>query len=339
MEWNCKIGIKLVTVIMWTAIILNILGCGEDSIISSNNSQSYASFERSISWSPNNLMLAYISNSAIIIKNALNGDVKALTGTGLYEQPTWSPDSSNIAFTSATYDDLRAQIFTKKSDGTEVAKKFSKEVFAYYHPRWSPDGKRIAFHCYQKGTMNIYIKNSDEDSTGAETAVTIAPNMDQNAEWSPDGTKLAFESKRAGNYDIWIADTNGTAAPVQLNTDTSADTVPLWSYDGSRILFQSDRYDLIGVWAMNADGSGDAIHVSQGFAKAEKPSWSPNGKWISFISSSIAYARKSDGTGDPVKIEDALEAWWSPDGTKMALIGLDRGEYRVKIINVPPDIK
>jgi Tol biopolymer transport system component len=338
MEWNYKIGIKLITVIMWTAIILNILGCAEDSITSTNNnSQSYTSFERSLSWSPNNLMLAYISNSAIVIKNTLNGDVKGLTGTGLYEQPTWSPDSDKIAFTSATYDDLRAQIFTKKSDGTEVAKKFSKEVFAYYHPRWSPDGKRIAFHCYQKGTMNIYINNLD--GSGTETAVTIAPNMDQNAEWSPDGTKLVFESKRAGNYDIWLADTNGTAAPVQLNHDSSADTSPLWSHDGSKILFQSDRNDLTGVYIINADGSGDAIYVSQGFDKVEKADWSPDGKWISFISSNIAYARKSDGTGEPIKIADALEARWSPDGTKMALIGLDGSEYKVKIINVPSEIK
>lgn len=328
----------------YVAIAINILalvfitGCGENPISSENiGGKAYIAFERSLSWSPDSAQIAYISNNAIVIRNILDNDVREFTGMGIYDYPVWSPDGKKLAFTSATREDSRAKIFVKSSDGSDVAKKLSTETASYFHPRWSPDGKKIAFHSYQKRNMNIFVRNAD--FTGGEVMIVSDPSIDQNAEWSPDGTKLVFESDRSGNFDIWIVDSNGVNPPVQVNSNPSKDTLPIWSNDGKRILFQSDRYGLIGVWVMNADGNGEAIHISQGFAKAEKADWSPDDKWVLFVSNNIAYARRSDGTGNPIKIAEALEAKWSPDGTKIALIGLEDYEYKVKVINVPNELK
>jgi TolB protein len=332
---NISIFVLLITVLL-------ISGCEEGSLSGSANGN-YLVLEHSLSWSPDSSMLAYISNSSVVVKTISTNKVKQLTGTGYYDDPAWSPDNTKIAYTTSAYD-ARADIWIKNSDGSDIAQRFISDTSADFHPRWSPDGKWIAFHSYRNGTMDIWLRPSD--SSAAETRIASNPAADQNAEWSPDGTKLAFESKRAvntdiaENFDIWVVDPHGTNKPVQITKESSNDTLPQWSHDGSKIAFHSDRFSLDGIWVINSDETGDAVHVTYGFAEASKHNWSADDKYIAFISSdNMIYAKRSDGTGDAITIGKGLEPHFSPDGMKMAYIADESNQYILKVIDLPPELK
>jgi len=329
------VGGTLVFLLFITALFIS--GCTEGSLNEGGDGNgSNLVFDYSLSWSPDSSLLAYISNSSVVIRNISTGKIKQLSGTGYYDDPSWSPDSIKIAYTSASSFDTRPAIWVKNADGSNIPKSLTLDPSASYHPRWSPDGKLITFNSYRKGNMDIWIKNSD--ATGDEKQLASDPESDQNAEWSPDGTKLAFESKRAGNSDIWLVDAKGVNPPVQITSESSEDTKPLWSYDGSKIAFYSDRFDIKGIWVKNSDGTGEAVHVTFGFADANSHSWSADGKYIAFVSSNTVYLKKSDGTGDVITIGKGLEPHFSPDGKRIAYIAYENNRYNVKIINVPTEL-
>jgi len=332
-----RLIVRSVLVFLLLIIALFTSGCTEGSLNDSGNSGSNVIFDYSLSWSPDSSLLAYISNSRIVLRDISTGKTKQLTGTGYYDDPSWSPDSTKIAYTSATTYDTRPAIWLRSVNSSEIPKSLTSDPSAAYHPRWSKDGKLIAFNSYRKTNMDIWIKSSD--ATGEEKKIASNPESDQNAEWSPDGTKLVFESKRAGNSDIWLVDANGANPPIQITNESSEDTKPLWSPDGSKIAFRSDRFDIKGIWVKNSDGTGDAVHVTYGFADVSYHNWSADGKYIAFVSSNTVYAKKSDGTGDTITIGKGLEPHFSHDGKKMAYIAYENNQYNVKIIDVPTELK
>ncbi|HGJ63943.1 TPA: hypothetical protein ENS27_00980 [bacterium] len=302
-----------------------------------NKSGNYIIFDRSIKWSPDSKMIALIQNNSLVVKDVITGNTRALTGTGYYDDPSWSPDSQKIVYMSASRD-LKADLWIKSADGKDIAKIFVSSLAADSHPRWSPDGKWILFHSYRDRDIAIWIKNS-EFTGEQEMKITNDSAIDQNAEWSPDGKKFAFESKRTGNFDIWIAELNNPSNLKQITNESSADTLPLWSPDGTKIAFKSDRFGIYGIWVKNADGSGDTIHISQGFDDGDDHDWSPDNKYIAFVANGTVYVRNSDGTGDPIEIGKGLEPKWSPDGTKMAYVAFESNKYTMKIIDLPENLK
>jgi Tol biopolymer transport system component len=318
---------------------LYVSGCEEGFLEDSEppaDSQTYLSPQHSLAWSPDGSMLAFIFDNLLVVKEVETGRLRQLTGTGFYDEPTWSPDSIMIAYSSSSYTE-RANIWVKNADASTVAKRITSHTAADYHPRWSPDGTRIAFHSRRGKSIDIWIRNAD--GTGEDTVVASDPATDQDAEWSPDGTKLAFESKRSGNFDIWVVGIDGASSPVQITFDEASDTQPMWSPDGTRIAFQSDRGGSRGVWVKNADGTGNAVQVSVAYTDAGMHDWSHDGSRIAFVSDLKIFARNSDGMGDPVEIAGGLEPRWSPDGTKMAYVAWMEDQYKVQIIELPADLR
>lgn len=318
--------------------IMVLVGCNDNvtDIYDIDSEKQYLSLEHSLSWSPDNSMLVYVSSNMIIIKDVATEKIRPLTGTGFYDEPSWSPDSSKVAYTVVPYG-ARSDIWIKNADGSGIASRLTSDAAAEYHPRWSPDGKLISFHSYRKKSMDIWVRNSD--GSGEDRVIASDASVDQNAEWSPDSSMLTFESKRSGNFDIWIARADGTGTPVQITNSSSDDTEPLWSPDGKKIAFLSNKSGILGVWCKNSDGTGNEINISEGYAKVGSFDWSPDSKWIIFESERKILVRRSDGTGNVLEIGQGLEPCWSPDGTKIAFISWEGSQYNVKIIEVPESIR
>jgi TolB protein len=222
--------------------------------------------------------------------------------------PSWSPDGSQIAFSSNR--DGNYEIYVIGSDGKNLTR-LTNDPGVDRYPTWSPDGHTIAFTSDRSGNEDIWVM--DADGTGEPTQLTHdvgsneAPRWsphyssivfftdregrnqiylmdpdgghqrnisnsqsdDLGAAWSPDGTRLAFRR----NGDIWVMDADGNAQ--QQLTTTTQDAQPTWSPDGAFIAFRSTRSGDEDIWVMDADGNNAYDLTSTPNSDEERPVWLP----------------------------------------------------------------
>jgi TolB protein len=109
-------------------------------------------------WAPNGSRLALVGQDGVdrgdgcrgnghelYVANPDGSGLTALTNDELYQQaPTWSPDSSTIAFTASNQSDYAWEIFLVNSDGSDLRRISDYEGYDQ-DPIWSPDGTLIAF--------------------------------------------------------------------------------------------------------------------------------------------------------------------------------------------------
>jgi TolB protein len=113
--------------------------------------------------------------------------------------------------------------------------------------------------------------------------------------FSPDGRKLALTLSRDGDLDIFTLDLT-TQVLVQITRNSAIDTEPMWSADGQSIYFTSDRAGRPQVYRVAADAGQTAQRVTYEGTYNARPRL-------------------------------------SPDGNTMAVVYLDRGNYRIASVN------
>lgn len=132
--------------------------------------------------------------------------------------------------------------------------------------------------------------------TGNRIKVSSRAGINGAPAFSPDGRKLVLTlGGLDGNLDIHVLDL-GTRDVTRLTTNRSIDTEGTWAPDGSAIYFTSDRSGGPQVYRVDVDG----------------------------------------GSPQRVTFEGGYNARprLSPDGSKMALVTLDRGNYRVGVFDL-----
>jgi tricorn protease len=148
--------------------------------------------DRSVEYSPDGKWVAFVSDRSgreeiYVVSTDGAGDAQKITDLDeLKFGYSWSPDSTQIAYTSS---DNKLRV-------VNVASKQAKEISASRYgqigtPSWSPDGKWLA---YSKPdftrTTDIFITPS---TGGEERKVTFDSFADTGARFSPDGKKLYFQ--------------------------------------------------------------------------------------------------------------------------------------------------
>jgi TolB protein len=115
-------------------------------------------------WSPNGLHIAFVSiggdlgyeTAEIYVMNVDGSEAINLTpDAGQVYDPTWSPDSTRIAFWS-----IIDGIYVMNADGSGVTR-LTNDYASDQQPAWSPDGTRIAFVSCPDHICNIYLMNAD----------------------------------------------------------------------------------------------------------------------------------------------------------------------------------
>lgn len=132
--------------------------------------------------------------------------------------------------------------------------------------------------------------------TGNRIRVSDRIGINGAPSFSPDGRKLALTLGGAdGNLDVYVMDL-ATNDVTRLTTNRSIDTEGSWAPDGSQIYFTSDRGGGPQVYRVAATG----------------------------------------GTPERVTFEGAYNARprLSADGEKLAVVTLDRGNYRIAVKNL-----
>lgn len=179
-------------------------------------------------WSPDGKQIAFISARdyegggplAIFVINSDGGEQKQVTPYAFYNDLSWSPDGSRIAYSTFN------GIFVVSTDGAEYKQLTDQWTDSF--PVWSPDGEYIAFQSTRDDTdehFDIYVMRSN--GTGIRR-LTNNPAHDRQPSWSPDGKKIIFESNRDSDdwlYHIYIMNADGTGQQRLVKIESNS---PVW---------------------------------------------------------------------------------------------------------------
>ena len=161
-------------------------------------------------------------------------------------------------------------------------------------PAWSPDSRQLAYVSFEDNVSSVFVQTL---RTGNRIKVSSRPGINGAPSFSPDGRKLALTLGGAdGNLDIHVLDLTSRDL-TRLTSNRSIDTEGSWSPDGDEIYFTSDRSGGPQVYRVAASGNGRPERVT-------------------FEGSYNARPRLS------------------PDGEKLAVVHLDRGNYRIAVMDL-----
>src|SRR5579864_6845181 len=163
--------------------------------------------------------------------------------------------------------------------------------FPIMSPAWSPDGQWLAYVSFESKLAGVYVQLV---RTGERRLVSARAGINGAPSWSPDGKKLALTlGGSGGNPDIYILELQ-TQNLTRITDDPSIDTEATWAPDGKSLYFTSDR------------AGGPQIYRI-GVNPGDRP------KRITFTGNYNARPRLS------------------PDGTQLAMVTLDNGNYRIAV--------
>jgi Tol biopolymer transport system component len=254
---------------------------------------------------------------------AVNGDGTGLTdltpGTpgSRDDLPAWSPDASQIVFSSDRTGTFNLYIMSSNGDDPVVI----PNTEGARQSAWSPDGEQIAFQSQASGISQIYL--IDADGGGTPTQVThntrSLPEDCCGFSWSLDGTRIVFAGNTGdpscnGSECLAIYSIGADGSDQrQLTADILDSVNPQTAPHGNGILFNIGFNEHSDLARMHADGT----HVRQLTNTPDtddfQPVWSPNRMSIVYVSTPYfvtptqLFTMRANGTGNRLLV--SLDGW------------------------------
>ncbi len=180
--------------------------------------------------------------------------------------PRWSPDGTQLAFTSNRAGKI-SQLYVMPVAGGEPRKLTSlKEDVT--QAVWSPDGTRIAF---VSRVRDAAYEEEDEKKRRPRRLTRLQYKLDS-VGWTADRPQHLF-----------VVPVDGSSEPVQLTDGDYEDHSPSWSPDGATIAFISARHpdwdlEMVSDVYLVAAAGGEPRRLTQGGGSIGGVSWAPDGR-------------------------------------------------------------
>ncbi|HSG80960.1 MAG TPA: S9 family peptidase [Gemmatimonadota bacterium] len=250
--------------------------------------------------------------------------------------PVWSPDGSQIAFTSSRNED-GPQVYILPLDGGEAWQATETENGAF-GPVWSPDGSKLLF-----GSELTTAELEDNADASEDTAAMFGPMaairkwLDQNAREEEPAviTRLDFQAERGLNpIESWaqIYELDMATREIRRLTDGPHDFYgPAYSPDGRRIAFAAEITDdvhpdyvtLSDLYLMDSAG-GEWRKIEIPGHTVFRPQWSPDGHFLAFVARDTIEPSTADSHVGIIEIDAA----GNPGEVTWVSRTLDRGIFQ-----------
>ena len=269
-------------------------------------------------FSPNSDEVEYLRDGHIWGAPVAGGkERKLFEARGAVNSPEWSPDGSELAFSSARGDHSFIAIYNPRSNHLRF---LSPTVDRDIAPRWSPDGKRIAFIRLPNVSDTFSMDHERlqpwsiqvvDASSGNGKEIWHSGNTDNDSffggfggndvwQWVA-GDRLLFMSERDGWAHIYSISSEGGALTALTPGDFEVENVAV-SPDKSFVIIATNKNDIDRrhLWKVNVAG-GAPEQITKGEAIEMYPVVFDNGRQVAFFHSTardpfLPYTISPDGS-------------------------------------------
>jgi len=239
----------------------------------------------------------------------------------------WTPDGRHIIYGNGS------TLYLCNMDGTE-SRKLVTVAGVPFGLRVSPDGNLLRFSVEDPAQHTSSLWEVAADGHGLHPLLLDwnKPPKESAPTWTLDGKYFFFQSGRANGQDIWairertsIASRANTV-PLQVTAGPLAFGTPVSRENGRLfVIGRQRRFDLVRYAGKSQQFSTYLPGISAGEAEISR-----NGQWITYVAhpEHTLWLSRLNGSSRIQLTFAPLEAHlprWSPDGTRIAFMGLRPG--------------
>jgi len=190
----------------------------------------------------------------------------------------------------------------------------------------------------QKGqTYRLVV--ADQDGFN-ETVILQSTDPIMSPAWSPDSRRLAYVSFENNRSSVWVQ-TLRTGNRIQVSNKPGINGAPSFSPDGKQLALTLGGIDgNLDIHVLDL-ATRQTRRLTTHRAIDTEGSWSPDGRYIYFTSDrsggpQVYRVPAAGGTPERVTFEGSYNARprLSEDGKRLAMVHLDRGNYRIAVMDL-----